>query len=525
MAEPPIPRLAANGSAVQLLVDDKPFLMLAGELHNSSASGAEYMRSFWPHLKTLGLNTVLAPVSWELVEPAEGQFDFALVDAMLDLARQHRQRLVLLWFGSWKNGVSSYAPEWVLRNTQRFPRAKGSSRQNTKDILSTLSDENLRADANAFARLMKHLKDADAEHRTVLMVQVENEVGIKPETRDLSGASNRVYQMPVPKALIEHLQKHKTELHPALRDRWAKSQFAAEGNWSAVFGEGPETDEIFSAWHYARYIDQVAAAGQKEYPLPMYVNAWLESKLGTYPTGGPVSHVHDIWRAAAPHIAVLAPDIYVDTFKETCSAYASRGNPLFVPEASTDAQAAARAYWVIAEHGGLGFSPFGIESLAADHPVVETYRILGQLMPAITAAQRSGQVMGVFRQGNEPSPEPRLLGDYTVEIRYEDRLPKEHPPVGGLVIHTGDEDFLIAGYGFSCRFRGKNEAGKPPRSTGISRVELGHFNERGDWIAELRLNGDETGANYVAKIPPFLRNERLGTRRPMILRVKTYRYE
>ena len=178
-----IPRLRQKGNVKQLLVDGRPFVMLAGELHNSSASGVEYMRRMWPHLKALGLNTVVAPVSWELTEPAEGQFDFTYVDAMLELARKHGQRLVLAWFGSWKNGVSSYAPVWVLNDTERFPRAKGSSRQNTKDMLSTFSANNLKADAAAFARLMRHLKEVDGKEHTVILVQVENEVGIKPETR------------------------------------------------------------------------------------------------------------------------------------------------------------------------------------------------------------------------------------------------------------------------------------------------------------------------------------------------------
>ncbi len=173
-----IPQLRKTGSATQLVVDGKPLVMLAGELHNSSASGVEYMRRMWPHLKALGLNTVLVPVSWELLEPAEGEFNFTDVDTLVELARKYDQRLVLLWFGSWKNGVSSYAPVWVLKDTARFPRAKGSNHQNTKDMLSTLSPNNLQADAKAFARLMQHLKQIDGKEHTVLMIQVENEVPI-----------------------------------------------------------------------------------------------------------------------------------------------------------------------------------------------------------------------------------------------------------------------------------------------------------------------------------------------------------
>lgn len=517
-----IPHLKRNGTATQLIVDGKPFVMLAGELHNSSASGIEYMRRMWPHLKALGLNTVLAPASWKLIEPDEGRFDFTYVDAMIGLARDHDQRLVLLWFGSWKNGVSSYVPGWALKDVVRFPRAKGSSRQNTKNMLSTLSPNNLQADSRAFAQLMRHLKQIDGDAHTVIMVQVENEVGIKPETRDLSDESNKLYGSAVPPQLVDTLLQHKDRLHPDLLARWGKSQFATKGSWAGLFGGGPEAEEIFSAYYYARYIDQVAAAGQAEYALPMYVNAWLASKLGTYPSGGPVAHVHDIWRAAAPHIALMAPDIYVGEFKEVCVAYTRTGNPLFIPEASKDYDAAARAYWAIARHDALGFAPFGIESVPADHPLTATYQVLRQLLPIITAAHGAGRMTGVYRQGNEKAPGPVDLGDTRVRISYEARLPEKHPPVGGLIVQTGPDEFLVAGYGFGCQFQAKTPG---PRNTQILSVELGHFDPAGKWCHELWLNGDETAANGTAHIPPFLANQYLGVDRPMILRVKTYRHD
>ena len=521
-ADPNIPQLRRTGGATQLIVDGQPLLMLAGELHNSSASGVAYMRRMWPHLKTLGLNTVLAPVSWELLEPAEGQFDFTFVDALLDLARNYDHRLVLLWFGSWKNGVSSYVPAWVLKDTARFPRAKGSNHQNTKDMLSTLSADNLQADATAFARLMLHLKQADGAKHTVLMIQVENEVGIKPETRDMSDEATRAYQSPVPAELMDYLVRHKRDLHLELLQRWGKSGFHDRGSWGELFGGGPEAEEIFSAWHYARYIDRVAAAGQSQYALPMYVNAWLASKLGAYPAGGPVAHVHDIWRAAAPHIALFAPDVYVGEFKEVCTAYARSGNPLLLPEASRDDEAAARAYWVLAQRHGLGFSPFGIEDVREDHPLVDSYRLLRQLLPQIAAAQGTARMIGIYRQGREETPAPIPLGEYQIRIAYESRLPPRHPPAGGLVIETGPQQFLVAGYGFGCQFESRTPA---TRNSHIRSVELGRFGGAGQWVHELWLNGDETGANNIVRIPPSTVNEYLGTVRPMILQVKLYRHD
>jgi hypothetical protein len=522
LADADIPHLRKTGTATQLIVDGEPYLMLAGELHNSSASGVDYMRRLWPHLKALRLNTVIAPVSWELVEPEEGRFDFVFVDEMIQLARRHEQRLVLLWFASWKNGVSSYCPGWVLRDTERFSRARGSSNQNTKDVLSTLSEANRMADATAFARLMRHLKEVDGREHTVVLVQVENEVGIKPEIRDLSDEASAAYNSSVPKPLMDYLTVHKAELHEALRERWAKSDHAIEGTWPEVFGGGSGAEEIFSVWHYARYIDQVAAAGQREYALPMYVNAWLASEPGTYPSGGPVAHMHDVWRAAAPHVAFLAPDIYVGEFKGVCEAYTRGGNPLFVPEARTDNEAGARAYWVMGQHHGLGFAPFGIESISEDHPLVETYGILAQLAPQIARAQGTNRMIGIYRQGQEDNLEPLRVGDYKVQVRYESRLPEKHPPIGGIVIQTGDAEFLVAGYGFACQFR---SATAGARGVHILNVELGHFDSRGRWIHDLWLNGDETGANNAARIPPFTRNSYLGVEWPMVLRVRLYEHD
>ena len=119
-----IPHLEKRGAVTQLIVDDKPFLALAGELHNSSSSSRQYMRPIWPRLARMNLNTVLAVVTWELIEPEEGKFDFTLVDGMIEDARRFNMRLVFLWFGSWKNGESSYPPYWVKTDGKRFPLAE-----------------------------------------------------------------------------------------------------------------------------------------------------------------------------------------------------------------------------------------------------------------------------------------------------------------------------------------------------------------------------------------------------------------
>jgi len=520
-----IPHLEKKGSATQLIVDGKPFVMLAGELHNSSSSGLEYMERVWPKLKSLNLNTVLAAESWELVEPREGQFDFSVLDGIIAQAREYDMRLVLLWFASWKNGVSSYAPEWVKRNTKRFPRCLGSSNLNTKDVLTPLSNENRKADSAAFAAMMRHLRSVDGDQHTVIMVQIENEVGIKPEPRDLSPLANERFSSSVPTELMSYLAAHKSSLNPELLAHWEEAGTKMSGTWVDVFGKGLQTDEIFSAWHYATYMNAVAEAGKAEYPLPMYVNAWLRgpnAKPGDYPSGGPLAHVIDIWRAGAPNIDLYAPDIYLPNFKDICAEYTQSANPLMIPEARTDDEAVARAFWAIAEHDAICFAPFGIEHLREGNPLGDGYALLRQLLPFITDAHGTGRMIGIYRQGDEEQPaEPLVVGDYRATVRYMTRGIAAEAPRYGLIIQTAADQFLVAGCGIEVGFKATAPGLK---YTDILDVEMGHF-ENGRWVRELQLNGDETSANNRAKIPANTSNIFLDPSKPRILKVRVYRHD
>ena len=248
-APSPIPHLERRGDATQLIVDRKPFLVLAGELYNNSATSLEYMNAVWPRLTSMHLNTVLAAVSWAQLEPAEGKFDYALVDGLIREARVHNLRLVLLWFGSWKNTWSSYAPDWVKRNFERFPRVQLRNGSGT-ERLTPFSQANCDADARAFAALMRRIHEVDGEAHTVIMIQVENEVGVIPDARDYSAQANDAYSQPVPGDLMEYLRSHKDTLDSDLRTKWQAAGFKASGNWETVFGPGLETtgpDEFYMA--------------------------------------------------------------------------------------------------------------------------------------------------------------------------------------------------------------------------------------------------------------------------------------
>ena len=259
-----IPHLEKRGSTTQLIVDGRPFLMLAGELTNSASSSLEYLAPYWSKLAGANLNTVLAAVSWELIEPEPGTFDFALVDGMIREARRHRLRLVLLWFGSWKNGVSTYTPLWVKRDSQQFPLFLAENGQRLT-YLSVFHDVNWKADARAFAALMRHIREVDGDAHTVIMMQVENEVGCPGGTRDHSPAANAAFDAPVPPQLLDYMVRNREGLIPEFRKQWESAGGKTSGSWQEVFGKEPVSNEIFMAWNYAVYVDQVAKAGKAEY--------------------------------------------------------------------------------------------------------------------------------------------------------------------------------------------------------------------------------------------------------------------
>jgi hypothetical protein len=517
-----IPCLRKQGTATQLIVDGKPFLILGGELGNSSASSPDYMRSIWPVLSSMHLNTLLAPVYWELMEPVEGRYDFSLVDSLIAGAVQNHLRLVLLWFGSWKNSMSCYVPMWVKNNYQRFPRARD-DKDNSMEMLTAFSEENLQADLLAFSALMKHIREVDKE-RTVIMVQVENEVGMIPVACDFSPLANSAFTRPVPGELVHYLQQNKDSLHPAIKDIWAQKGFKSSGTWEDIFGISHFTDEIFMAWHYAWYVNRVAAAGKKEYPLPMFVNAALNrpnAQPGEYPSGGPLPHLMDVWKAAAPSIDFLSPDIYNPDFTGWCQQYHSPGNLLFIPEIIRGTNNAAHVFYAIGQHDAIGFSPFSIESSSntEDDRLVQAYNLLQQFSPLILDHQGKGTMAGVLLDRNNPV-QTIVLGNYRLIISFEpnDRyafkgnLSDSAFHTGGILISVAPDEFIIAGSGLIVKF----ESALPVDTlVGIGSIDKG-FYENGNWIPGFRLNGDQSHQGRHVRLP----NDSF-----TIQRVKVYRYK
>jgi beta-galactosidase GanA len=558
-----IPHLQKQGTATQLIVDGKPFLAVTGEMGNNTATSLENMQPIWSRLVAGNLNCVLAAVHWAQLEPVEGQYEFALVDGLIQEARHNNLKLVFLWFGSWKNGLSSYVPYWVKKDYKRFPRIQIKGGKSI-ELLSTLGDATRDADARAYRALMRHIKEVDGQRHTVLMMQVENEVGVLRDSRDRSAPANRAFAGAVPRELMTYLQQHKDTLSPELREVWTANGSKTSGTWEEVFGPGkPDSidmpiqtnspplsqeeyqtgwrklhwpvDEIFMAWNYARFVGKVIEEGKAEYNIPMYVNAWLQQPNmawpGTYPSGGPLPQVHDIWRAGAPTADVLAPDLYLQYFDEVCERFTRNGNPLFIPETSANAANVMSAF---GKYNAIGFSPFGIErSVGPDTELAAAYRVISQLAPAIAAQQGKGTITAV-RMDRGDAPLNVKLGDYTLNLSYigAGRVPiapeptaagQQRPPgaaaqgpppvqAAAILIAAGpDEFYLGAGAGGLRIGFAPNTPG--PRIVGLGDVQEGKFVD-GKWRVVRQLGGDDTGQGEILSLRPNT-----------VLRVTVYRYE
>ena len=521
----PIPTLRPQGSATQLVVDGKPFLVLGGELHNSSASQPAYLNRLWPRLKAAGLNTVIAPVEWDQVEPAPGRYDFTVLDEMLAQARANGMKLVLLWFGAWKNSMSTYVPDYVKRDSQRFARARTRAGE-AQDILTPFDPDTLAADAAAMSAMLRHLAATDRE-RTVVMLQIENEIGMLPEVRDYGPQAEQAWQGQVPAQLITYLQKNAATLQPGVRRLWEAQGARSAGTWREVFGDSIEAQEVFQAWGYAAFVEALARAGKAAYPIPGYVNVALNRpgrKPGEYPSAGPLPHLFDVWKAGAPTVDLIGMDIYFNSFQEWARKFKRPDNPLFVPEANRTGRndSGANAFWAIGELDAIGFSPFGIEDIEA--PAKDTlpgaYAVLHQMAPLILDAQGRGRMRGFKAPASydgaiERKPQDAVMGRYRLDVSFANQwsatADAEIDKRGGLVIQLGDDEFLVAGRGITVTFRDAQGTGE---QVGFMRLSEGTF-DNGTWKEGRWLNGDESHQG---------RHVRLDGEAFTIQRVKLYRY-
>ena len=524
-----LPKLVDEQGRATLMVDGQPFFILGAQVDNSSG-WPERLDSVWPAAERLRLNTLEVPVYWEQMEPVKGSFDFTVVDAILQQARVHKVRLVLLWFGTWKNGKMHYVPDWVKSDTASYPRMKSKAGVPI-DVLSPNAPANLAADSTAFAALMRHLVQADPQH-TVIMMQVENESGSLGLVRDFSPRSQAIFDAPVPAELVKALGKK-------------------PGSWAQVFGD--DADETFAAWSVSRYINAVAAAGKKELPLPMYVNNWLKSPRAfpittvpwdDYPSGGPTINMFPVWKAMAPSIDLLAPDIYVpnsERYRAVMKEFHQPGNPLMIPESLgfepfPGATGYARYLYFALGDGAVGFANFGLDRLHVDQPlnqemlaVVNGFSLLGSFTQELAALKFAGKVQtsveedGISQKelafaadgtalplGSGSAPAASADAAWRVVVSFPPSYDPPTAPVsttsdttglheGRVVVASlGPNEFLVAG--IDCRVQFALPVHSGGKQAQFLKVEEGHFDGT-TWVPLRLWNGDETdyGLNFGGK--------------------------
>ncbi|HLN72149.1 MAG: DUF5597 domain-containing protein [Methylococcaceae bacterium] len=490
----PMPRLIEKEGRHALLVDGEPFLILGGQAHNSSAWPG-MLPQVWTSIKAMNANTLEVPLYWEQIEAKQGKYDFSIIDTLLVQAREHKVRLVLLWFATWKNGSNHYMPEWMKMDSKKYPNITGKDGKPV-DSPSPHTQAALELDAKAFAQVMKYLKKADPQH-TVIMVQVQNEPGAWGSVRDYSPEAQKMFEAQVPAALLQ------PEVLKALN-----KPVVTKGSWQQVFGN--DADEYFHAWSVAAYIEQVAKAGRAENELPLYVNVALRDPLtnpsaNTYESGGATDNVIPIWKAAAPTIEILAPDIYLqgsDKVLKVLDLYDRPDNALFVPEIGSNEENSKYFYSVLS-HGGIGFSPFGIDDNGEGETLEQTearlsyvgkeYAMAAPMMRELAKWSFEGKIKSVVEHEDHAS-QTIDLGSWQAIVNFSPsgrRTEQNNTrPLGrAMVVQLGENEFILIGS--LCHFTFKPLGANEGKAWQYLKVDEGSY-ENGMFKVLRTLNGDET---------------------------------
>jgi beta-galactosidase GanA len=337
---------------------------------------------------------------------------------------------------------------------------------------------------------MAHLKEKDSTQQTVLMIQVENEVGFLGSERDRSEEANRTFAMAVPAQLRQKLTERRGHLSPELA-----AQFYPEGKtWHEVFGDA--ANEVFMAWRYATFVDAVVEAGKKQYELPMYMNAQLPAymeRAGDYPSGGPHPYFLDVYRATAQYIDFYSPDIYWPEFAYWVNRYRAAGLPVFVPEAKLEV-APYNALYAYGAAQAFGFCPFGIDSVKTEDPLIaQVYEALAGLGSSLAEAQHTNRTRGIALYANSArSTQTVALGGYLFQAslsRVWNTGALESQNGAMLLMANAPDEFLVIGTGLTVKI--SRDPDTDAKAAGIASIE--EVTRSGsDWKIVAQLNGDQT---------------------------------
>ncbi|MDZ7879940.1 MAG: DUF5597 domain-containing protein [Saprospiraceae bacterium] len=539
-----LPYLQKSANTTKMMVGGKPFIILGGELHNSTGTDKIALKNALKEAKSYNLNTVLAYAYWELMEPTEGKYDFELIDYLLTEAKQENLKVILVWFGAWKSTSSSYVPAWVKTNPKRFERYSLDNGK-TLEMLSAFNVENRNADTKAYVALMKHLKDFDKQH-TVIMTQVQNEPGCFDNYRDFSPAAQKAWQSPMSADMINYLQKNKGKLFPALEKAWAANGNKTNGTWEEILGKSTEqgdykfyTEELFMAYNYSKYINYMTEQGRKVHNLPAFCNGWLYNNRGFYPHGTINPHVLDAYRAGGSALDFYSPNVYTIEYDELYKNYTLAGNTLFIPESLL---LPAGALYAIGGFNAIGFAPFGIdgektkskESATNLNLLKGSYKAIAGMTGTITQNYGSEKMKAVYLNPVKESQD-LMMGDYkltatssrqggfsidfgkSLEMEGKAKMSfgppsnqtkedkaKQMPagPFGPLpedissaiIIQNATDEFYVVGYGVKLHFELKE--GVKFEHLGYLSIDEGYF-ENDKFVATKRLNGDEQKAKLA----------------------------
>ncbi len=450
------PHLEVVNERVRLIVDDKPFLILGVQWDCDSCFSKEEMNPLFPEARRMGANVAALPLYWREVESNVGTYDFTMLEERLKQAREHDLRIVLLWFGTWKNACSFYAPDHVRDDHATFRYARDRDGNELVSFCPT-SEVTWQADRDALVGVTRYLRDHDKQN-TVILIQIENESGILGSSRCFCENCNRLFR---------------------------------EGNYAEQFG--PEADEALSVVSFATYIDRIASDVKAVKNIPCYTNVWPSQQVdripGTYPSGGGASQMLDLYYEQLNHLDFLAPDVYTDgvtDFGRVCSQYSVAGRPLYIAEHSSSkhGRAERNVFYALASPNAIGFDPWAIDSPYPDmysEPLVDpighewgrqaywlrdSYVAIGRAISPIVMYQGTKSFFCFVQEPGEKGTS--ISGALTtLRIAYHDR----DGMARGFIIETNPAEYLLIGSGFSVRFRKKGKDSAYP----VKRADFGRF--------------------------------------------------